>query len=87
MAKKEEKSKAPVYTTQVGTIRAAVWQAQTSSGKTYHNVTLSRRYRDGDTWKDSNTFNGIGDCVLALEALTQVREYLVKLEDADMIEQ
>jgi hypothetical protein len=76
MAKKEEKSKGPIYTKQVGAIRVAVWEAQTASGKNYHNVTITRRYRDGDTWKDSGTLNGLGDCCTAIEALQQASQFI-----------
>ena len=81
MAKKEEKSKGPVFSKQVGSIRAAVWEAQTSSGKKYHNVTLTRRFRDGDSWKDSSTLNGLGDCSTARDALQYASDFISARED------
>jgi hypothetical protein len=39
----------------LGRIRAAVWQNETENG-TRHNVTITRLYKDGDTWKDSTSF-------------------------------
>ncbi len=83
MAKKEEKSKGPVFVKQVGTIRAAVWEAQTSSGKKYHNVTLTRRYRDGDGWKDSTSLSGLGDCCTATEALKHASSFISSCDDGN----
>ena len=51
-----EKSKTkPVFEAKAGLIRAAVWPNETKDGIRY-NVTLNRRYRDGDTWKSTSSF-------------------------------
>lgn len=51
-----EKSKSkPVFEAKAGLIRAAVWPNETKDGIRY-NVTLNRRYRDGDTWKSTASF-------------------------------
>ena len=48
-------SKAPVHEIRVGKIRAAIWENETQNGS-LHNVTLSRSYREGETWKSSTSF-------------------------------
>ena len=42
----------PVHEIRFGAIKASIWENQTESG-VRHNVTLSRLYRDGDSWKRS----------------------------------
>jgi hypothetical protein len=39
----------------MGRIKAAVWENSTQNGMR-HNVTVSRLYKDGDQWKDSQSF-------------------------------
>jgi hypothetical protein len=39
----------------LGRIKAAIWSNSTDNG-VRHNVTFSRLYRDGEEWKDSDSF-------------------------------
>lgn len=60
MSKSDAKSKPadknrPVHEVRLGRIKAAIWENDTQNG-TRHNVTVSRLYKDGDAWKDSNSF-------------------------------
>ncbi len=48
-------SKKPVHEIRLGRIKATLWENETQNGKR-HNVTLSRLYKDGENWKDSNSF-------------------------------
>ncbi|MCA9259455.1 MAG: hypothetical protein KDA61_09660 [Planctomycetales bacterium] len=52
---KQNAKKAPVHEVRVGRVRAAIWENETQNG-TRHNVTVSRLYKDGDEWKDSQSF-------------------------------
>jgi hypothetical protein len=45
----------PVHEIRHRNIRAAIWRNQTAKGQMYK-VTVSRSYRDGDQWKDTNSF-------------------------------
>ena len=46
----------PAHEVRLGSIKAAVWANQTTSGLRY-NATLSRLYKDGDDqWKSSDSF-------------------------------
>lgn len=40
-----------------GSLKATLWQKQSEKG-VFFNVTLSRTYKDGDEYKDSNSFSG-----------------------------
>jgi hypothetical protein len=48
-------SNKPVREIRIGRIRAAIWENETQNGS-LHNVTFSRSYRDGETWKSSTSF-------------------------------
>lgn len=48
-------AKRPVQEFRLGRIKATVWENETKDG-IRHNVTLSRIYKDGNTWKDSTSF-------------------------------
>ena len=45
----------PVQEVRLGRIKAAIWANSTENG-TRHNVTFTRLYKDGDQWKDSQSF-------------------------------
>ena len=40
----------------LGNITAAIWANKTKDGRVWFNVTVTRRYKDGDQWKDTSTF-------------------------------
>ena len=46
----------PVAKVRVGLITASIWENKTDKG-TFHNVTFERRYKDGDQWKSSHSYN------------------------------
>jgi hypothetical protein len=57
----------PVHEIRHRNIRAAIWRNQTAKGPMY-SVTVSRSYRAGDKWKDSNSF-AYGDLMNVAKAL------------------
>lgn len=59
----------PAYEVRLGRVKATVW-ANTSEKGTWHNVTLSRSYRDGKDWKESNSF-GRDDLLVLAKVLDQ----------------
>ena len=48
-------AKRPVHEIRLGRIKAAIWENETREG-TRHNISLTRIYKDGNTWKDSTSF-------------------------------
>ena len=50
-----------------GLLSATVWENRTEDGKTFYSTTLSRSYKAGDEWKESNSFNE--DDLLAIARL------------------
>jgi hypothetical protein len=49
-----EKTK-PIDEIKLGSIVASIWKNESLSGS-YFNVTVTRLYKDGDTWKRSDSF-------------------------------
>lgn len=74
MAKNKE-SKKPEFETRLSNIRVSVWKNSGENGDWYNTV-ITRRYKDGDEWRDSNTFNGLADLALLSEATRLAREFI-----------
>jgi hypothetical protein len=51
-----EPAQPPVAKLRVGLISGSIWERKTENG-TFHAVTFERRYRDGDTWKSSHSYD------------------------------
>jgi len=48
-------TKRPVHEVRLGRIKATIWENETQQG-TRHNVSITRIYKDGNSWKDSTSF-------------------------------
>lgn len=64
----------PVQEIRMGRIRAAIWENETQNG-TRFNVTVSRLYKDGDNWKDSNSF-GRDDLLIVAKVLDRCHTWI-----------
>ena len=64
----------PVHEIRIGRIKAAIWGNETQNG-TRHNVTVSRIYKDGDEWKDSNSF-GRDDLPLVAKVVDRAHDWI-----------
>jgi hypothetical protein len=74
-----EKSK-PVYDKRLGNIRLAIWENNTN-GKTWFNVAVTRRYREGEEWKDATSFSGLADLAVVQQAVSLAMDWIVVRED------
>lgn len=45
----------PVHEVRLGAIKAAIWKNDTQNGVRY-NTTFNRLYREGDEWKNTDSF-------------------------------
>ncbi len=75
---KEEKmgkENKPEMTIRAGTVRAAIWKNSSDKGDEYFTVSLSRGYKDGDDWKETNTYNR-DDLMKAKVVLDKAVEFL-----------
>lgn len=64
----------PVHEIRLGAIKAAIWQNDTQNG-VRHNVTVSRLYKDGDDWKNSESF-GREDLLLLAKVLNKAHSWI-----------
>lgn len=70
----------PVHEVRIGLIKAAVWHNMTRAGERY-NVTISRLFRNGDLWKESNHF-GRDDLLVAAKVLDLAHSWIYQ-QDRD----
>ena len=54
----------PIKTLRAGRIQAAIWENHSDKGS-FYNVTVSRSYKEGDSWKSSGSFGRDDLLVLA----------------------
>ena len=73
-------SKKPVHDVRLGRIKAAIWENDTQNGKRY-NVTFTRLYKDGEQWKDSQSF-GRDDLPLLAKVADQVHTWIFEQSQA-----
>jgi hypothetical protein len=66
-APSEPQRNAPVFTCRHRALKAAVWKNESESGK-FFNVTLTRSYKEGETWHESTSF-GYDDVLIVAELL------------------
>lgn len=45
----------PAHEVRFGRVKATIW-ANTGEHSTFYNVTVSRLWKEGDTWRDSDSF-------------------------------
>lgn len=51
----QSKKSKPAHEIRLGSIKATIWQNQSEISVRY-NVSITRSYRDGDVWKDTQSF-------------------------------
>ena len=75
-AREEKTGNKPVHEVRLGRIRAAIWENQTESNGTRHNVVFSRLYKDDENqWRDSTSF-GRDDLLLVAKVANQVHTWI-----------
>jgi len=67
----------PVHEIRFGAVKATIWENQTTVG-TRHNVTVSRIYKDGDEWKQTESF-GRDDLQLLAKVVDQAHTWIHQL--------
>ena len=69
----------PSFEVRLNAIRVSVWRNQSENGD-WFNTVITRRYRDGEDWKETNTFNGLADLALVNEGARLAREFIAGQE-------
>ncbi|KAB2944615.1 MAG: hypothetical protein F9K17_11025 [Phycisphaerae bacterium] len=65
----------PAHTIRLGSIKAAIWANQTEKNGVRFNVTVCRLYKDGDTWKQTESF-GRDDLPIVVKVLDQAHTWI-----------
>lgn len=69
----------PAFEKRLGGVRVAIWENENASG-VWHNVSITRHYKDGDEWREASTYNGLSDLALLREAVELAREWIRQRE-------
>ena len=67
----------PVHEIRLGAVKAAIWENETSVG-VRHNVTISRLYKEGDEWRNTDSF-GRDDLPLVAKVVDQAHSWIFEL--------
>ena len=59
----------------IGAVKATVWKNTSRTGEEFRTVCLSRSYKKGDEWKESNSL-GFRDIDKAIKVLQQARDHI-----------
>ncbi|MBX7132148.1 MAG: hypothetical protein K1X67_05645 [Fimbriimonadaceae bacterium] len=68
------KGNKPAHEIRLGRIKGTIW-ANSGENGTRYNVTFTRLYKDGDTWKDSQSF-GRDDLPLIAKVADQAHSWI-----------
>jgi len=69
----------PVFATQIGSVRVAIWRQTKRDGKPFFTTSVVRRFRTEEgEWRDSQSFAGLGDLAMAAEGIRVAREWLTR---------
>ena len=79
MTKESNDNNQPVKKFRLRGISASVFENQTEKGQTYFKVTVQRSYKDGKTFKSTNTFSR-DDLPLLTEVATAAWRDILKRE-------
>lgn len=69
-----EAANRPVHEIRLGRLKGTIWANSSETG-VRHNTTFSRIYKDGDEWKDSDSF-GREDLLLLAKLANQVHTWI-----------
>ena len=78
MPNEKEKAKEkerPAHEIRMGRIKAVIWGNETENGNVRHNVQVRRIYKDGDEWKQSDSF-GRDDLPLVAKVLDLAHSWI-----------
>ena len=71
----------PIAEVRIGRVKAAIWPNETE-GRTRHNVTFSRLYRDGEKWKRTQSFSR-NDLLVLAKVADQARSRVFELQQKE----
>lgn len=76
MGKKKAETNKPAFEARLNHIRVSVWENEGERGSRWFNTTITRRFKDGDEYRDTSTYSGLADLALVSEAARLAREFI-----------
>lgn len=73
----------PVYEKRIGSVRLAIWENENDK-KTWLNISVVRRFKEGEEWKETSTFNGLGDLTHLAKAVELGIAWIERWEDGQV---
>lgn len=80
MGKTTTEANKPAFEARLNHIRVSVWANEGENGARWFNTTITRRYKDGDEWRDTSTYSGLADLALVGEATRLARDFIAREE-------
>lgn len=74
-----ESAKRPVAKGRVGNVQYAVWDNKTDAGGEFYKTTFELSYKEGETWKTSNSF-GPNELLQLAKAADLAHTEVIKLQ-------
>jgi hypothetical protein len=71
------KANQPAAKFRVGYVTATVWKNQGNGDREFYNTVVSKSYKDGDEYKDTDQL-GHGDVVCAIKALERAEQFIAE---------
>lgn len=72
----------PCFERRIGNIRLAIWENVVEDSKTvWHNVSITRRFKSDDGWKEAATFSGLGDLAQVAEAVGLAQDWIRRRQE------
>ena len=68
----------PLKTLRAGRIQAAIWENHSDKGP-FYNVTVSRSYKEGVTWRSSDSF-GRDDLLVLAQILGSAYTFILQMQ-------
>lgn len=72
----------PVHEVRLAAVKAAIWKNDTESGVRF-NVTITRLYKDGDDWKNTDSF-GRDDLLLVAKVADLAHTWICEQQAQDV---
>jgi hypothetical protein len=66
----------PTFERRLNGIRVAVWENAANDGPPWWNVAITRRYKEGEEYRDATTFNGLADLAVVSEAVLLAQQFI-----------
>jgi len=71
----------PVETLSDGALQVSIWKNESENGS-FYSTKIVRRYKDGEDWKDANSFSG-SDILKVVNLMQKAYDVIGELRKAD----